>query len=63
MPPDPAYIRINHAAVKFGVSKSVLQRWVASGKLVAYRPSGKLTLLKLADIVALVEGRPAAQTA
>jgi excisionase family DNA binding protein len=61
MPSDPLYIRINHAAVKFGVSKSVLQRWVAAGKLVAYRPTGKLTLLKLADIVALVEGHSVAQ--
>lgn len=63
MPLDPLYIRINHAAVRFGVSKSLIQRWVAAGKLVAYRPSGKLTLLKLADIVSLVEGRTVAQTA
>lgn len=59
MTTDPEYIRINHAAVRFGVSKSLLQRWVAAGRLVAYRPSGKLTLLKVADVVAVIEGRNA----
>ncbi len=49
------YIRIKDITNSFGISKSHCWDLIAKGELKAFRPSPKVTLIKVSDMVNYIE--------
>lgn len=49
------FVRVSVAAQMFCLSKSHLWSLLASGQLKAFKPSSKITLLKVTDLIMYVE--------
>ena len=52
---EKLYIRVDVASRAFGLSKSHIWGLLASGQLKAFKPSPKITLLKVSDIISYIE--------
>lgn len=52
---EKLFVRIAEASKIFSLSQSHLWSLLASGQLKAFKPSPKVTLLKITDLIAYVE--------
>lgn len=49
------FISIQDAAEMVGVSVKTIRRWIAHGKLTAYRPSARVIRLDAAEVDAMMD--------
>lgn len=52
---EKIFVRVAEASRVFGLSKSHIWGLLASGQLKAWKPSSKITLLKVTDIIMYIE--------
>uniref|UniRef100_UPI0040489D25 hypothetical protein n=1 Tax=Aliarcobacter sp. TaxID=2321116 RepID=UPI0040489D25 len=52
---EKLFVRVAEASKIFSLSQSHLWSLLASGQLKAFKPSPKVTLLKITDLIAYVE--------
>ena len=52
---EKLYIRVDEASRAFGLSKSYIWGLLATKQLKAFKPSPKVTLLKVTDLIMYVE--------
>jgi predicted DNA-binding transcriptional regulator AlpA len=52
---EKIFIRVDSAAMAFGLSKSHIWGLLASKQLKAFKPSPKITLLKVTDLIMYIE--------
>lgn len=54
-PPVAAYIDAKQFATLFSMSERIFWLWIQEGKLTAYKPLAKRTLVKRRDVEELIE--------
>lgn len=54
--PEPIYVRTYEAKARFGVSRSTIYQWAKAGHITIHKRGG-MSLLRVAEVVAFIEGR------
>ncbi len=49
------YMNVSEAAREFGISRGTIYNWSRQGKLTVYKPSPRMSRVKVADIKRLIE--------
>lgn len=54
--PEPIFVRTYEAKERFGVSRSTIYQWAKAGHITIHKRGG-MSLLRVAEVVAFIEGR------
>ncbi|WP_026804096.1 helix-turn-helix transcriptional regulator [Aliarcobacter lanthieri] len=52
---DKIFIRVNEASYLFGLSVSHLWSLIRNGTLKSFKPSEKITLIRVSDLISYIE--------
>jgi len=50
------FIRVNEVCELFSISRSHCWNLISTGKIKVFRPSSKVTLIKVDDLISYIEG-------